>query len=169
MTGTCREKNVSAMSSTGGGNTARSRPNKPRTCSRARLVVAVDATIFGPVQIPSARQRHSSSTAASNSPTVVPSAPEIRCSSSWMIRSGGRSLVHRLAGHRRQPGPGGVVPLPAAGPVVKVVVPVTVPRAPLSSPGRTASRRSRAREAGRACPRWRSPGWARTGRSPRRP
>ncbi len=29
--------------------------------------------------------------ATSNSPTVVPSAPVMRCSSSWMMRSGGRS------------------------------------------------------------------------------
>ena len=93
MTGTWREKNVSAMSSTGGGNTARSRAKSPRTCSGARLVVAVEATIFGPVSTSPVGQPHSSSTAASNSPTVVPSAPEIRCSSSWMIRSGGRSRM----------------------------------------------------------------------------
>ena len=59
--------------------------------------------IFGPTGVPAGPvQVHSSSTADSNSPTVVPSAPEIRCSSSWMIRSGGRSrTTGRLvtAGH----------------------------------------------------------------------
>ena len=53
VTGTWREKNVSSMSSTGGGKTARSRPNRPRACSAARLVVAVEATIFGPGAVPS--------------------------------------------------------------------------------------------------------------------
>jgi hypothetical protein len=52
----------------------------------------VDATITGRTGVPSAVcHEHSSSTTTSNRPTVVPSAPVIRCSSSWMIRSGGRS------------------------------------------------------------------------------
>jgi hypothetical protein len=115
VTGTWREKNVLAASSVGGGNTDRLRPYSWRTCSSARFVVAVDATITGPAGTfpprspPSAVspagtcQRHSRSTAPSNSPTVVPSAPEMRCSSSWMIRSGGRSWITGwlLTGDRR--------------------------------------------------------------------
>ena len=42
---------MSATSSTGGGKTSSSRPNRPRTCSRARFVVAVEATIFGPTGV----------------------------------------------------------------------------------------------------------------------
>ena len=37
---------------------------------------------------------HSSSTAVSYSPTRLPSGPLMRCSSSWMMRSGGRSGSH---------------------------------------------------------------------------
>ena len=60
---------------------------------RAALrTVAVEATISGRTGLPSAVSHDDSvSTATSNSPTAVPSAPVIRCSSSWMIRSGGRS------------------------------------------------------------------------------
>ena len=58
-------------------------PSKP--------MVAVDATTFGLTVWPSSVQEASRSIADSYRPTMVPSGPEMRCSSSWMIRSGGRS------------------------------------------------------------------------------
>ena len=58
----------------------------------ALRAVAVDATMTGFTVLPSAvRHVVSASMATSNSPTVVPSAPVMRCSSSWMTRSGGRN------------------------------------------------------------------------------
>ena len=94
MTGCSREKNVCPTSRTCGGKIVTSRPYSARTWSAAFRAVAVDATTSGRTGFSAAsRQEHSASTATSNSPTVVPSAPVIRCSSSWMIRSGGRSRL----------------------------------------------------------------------------
>ena len=91
-TSSSREKNVRPASSTGGGKIVTSRPYSARTCSGAFRAVAVEATSSGRAGEPDAvRQVVSASMATSNSPTVVPSAPVMRCSSSWMIRSGGRS------------------------------------------------------------------------------
>ena len=91
-TGTSREKNVSAASSTCGGKMLAPRPYRLRTWSAALRTVAVEATISGFTGAPEAvRQLDITSIAISNRPTVVPSAPVMRCSSSWMIRSGGRS------------------------------------------------------------------------------
>ena len=67
------------------------RPYRPRTWSAALRTVADDATINGWQGVPAAVfQAVSVSIATSNRPTVVPSAPVMRCSSSWMMRSGGR-------------------------------------------------------------------------------
>ena len=52
-----------------------------------------DVITFGRTCRPFTSQPHSRSIAVSYSPTSVPSGPLIRCSSSWMIRSGGRSSV----------------------------------------------------------------------------
>jgi len=60
------------------------------TNTRAHTV-AVDATIFGRMRWPSNTRVVRRSIAASYSPATVPSGPEIRCSSSWIIRSGGSS------------------------------------------------------------------------------
>ena len=88
------EKNVFPTSRTCGGKIVVSRPYRARTCSAAFRAVAVDATRRGRTgRSDGVRHEHRASTATSNSPTVVPSAPVIRCSSSWMIRSGGRSRV----------------------------------------------------------------------------
>ena len=51
-------------------------------CVTARRTVAVEATIFGRISWPSRLTAQSSSKAASYNPTIVPSGPEIRCSSS---------------------------------------------------------------------------------------
>ena len=99
---------MSRRSGPGGGKTSTpDRANSARICSSARRTVAVDATIFGRTVCPSTFASHSASIAVSYSPAIVPSGPEIRCSSSWMIRSGGGSGVGQLlpdagvARHRR--------------------------------------------------------------------
>ena len=80
------------MSRPGGGNTSVRRSNSAPICRGARRTVAVDATTFGRDRFPCASSQVASrSTADSYSPTSEPSGPAIRCSSSWMIRSGGRS------------------------------------------------------------------------------
>ena len=77
-----------------GGKTATLRGNRLLTWSPAWRIVAVEAITFGRTTRPSTSQEASRSTAVSYSPTSVPSGPLIRCSSSWMIRSGGRSGPH---------------------------------------------------------------------------
>ena len=92
LIGTSSEKNVFPASRTCGGKIVTPRPYRLRIWSAAFRTVAVDATITGFTIAPdSVVQVVRASMAISNSPTVVPSAPVIRCSSSWMIRSGGRS------------------------------------------------------------------------------
>ena len=70
-----------------GGNCRTPRSNSDAVCASARRMVAVEAMTFGLLP----RALHSRSTAVSYSPDSVPSGPEIRCSSSWMISSGGRT------------------------------------------------------------------------------
>ena len=114
-------------------NSARA-PARPRASS-----VAVEATTFGPdrVRPSTVRQAQSSSTAVSYRPTMVPSGPVIRCSSSWMIRSGGRSRSTGLTASRR-PGRRSLCRCPQPVRCVQCRGAVAVPRALLASPGRTA-------------------------------
>ena len=86
------EKKVSRTSSTCGGNTSTPRPYSARTWSsgvphgRGRRDDRADGSSCRPASYDDSR-----STAFSKTPTAVPSAPVMRWSSSWMIRSGGRS------------------------------------------------------------------------------
>ena len=67
----------------------RGRTNSAWIWSWARRTVAVEATILGRTWRLSISRTHRPSIAASYRPAIVPSGPAIRCSSSWMTRSGG--------------------------------------------------------------------------------
>ena len=129
-------------------------------------IVAVEAITLGRTFLPSTSQVQSWSTAVSYSPTSVPSGPLIRCSSSWMIRSGGRSgVVRRRPGRRAAAlaswgGLVGVLDLGRAEPV-PLAVAVDLAEEHLRPRPSTAS--------GRTCPPWRSAATAAAGRSPRPP
>ena len=71
----------------GGGNCRTSRSKRPRVCCRARRIVAVEAI---DLRAASPRACRAGRSAVSYRPASVPSGPEMRCSSSWMISSGGR-------------------------------------------------------------------------------
>ena len=69
------------------------RANRAWICSWAWRTVAVEATIFGrtrdvPLVWLSLDCTHSASMTVSYRPTIVPSGPDIRCSSSWITSSG---------------------------------------------------------------------------------
>ena len=102
---TVTAKNESRRSGPGGGkiwtDAGRRAPGSARS---ARRTVAVEETILGPRPLRVAAQRWS--IAVSYRPAIVPSGPEIRCSSSWMIRSGGGQIgiqLDPLARRRNRP------------------------------------------------------------------
>ena len=85
------EKKLSRTSRPGGGKTLTVRRNRLVDLLVGVLIVAVEAITLGRTFLPFTSQVQSWSMAVSYRPTSVPSGPLIRCSSSWMIRSGGRS------------------------------------------------------------------------------
>ena len=96
-----------------------------------------------------------------------PSGPEMRCSSSWMIRSGGRSAV-------RADDPGGRdvadlgMPALAAVHVLQVVIDEAVALAASADAPEQSGGLAPSTAAGRTCRPWRSTGREGAGRSPRR-
>ena len=76
------EKKLSSTSKPCGGKTETRRIKTLFTCSLALRTVAVEAMIFGLTVLPLSVQPHSSSTAVSYKPTMVPSGPLIRWNSS---------------------------------------------------------------------------------------
>ena len=109
-------------------------------------------------------RRPDSSTAVSYRPTSVPSGPLIRCSSSWMIRSGGRSGP---AGLRPDRGEGALLGMAVA--VLDLRRAVAMARAVAVHLAEQHLRSRPSRASGRTCPPWRSAARAGGGRSPRPP
>ena len=143
------EERVARRRAPAAGRSRRRRPYSPRTCSagvahggrrrddqRPHRVLPSDVAPGGTACRPRPR----------TSPTVVPSAPVIRCSSSWMIRSGGRSrptgrTVAAWLSVRRVAGRG------SCSRVVGVHVPVAARSAPPRSRTATPASPSRASRA----------------------